>query len=37
MITKGKEVTTKINPEELLHAEMKLIVIGNTMKFNKLK
>lgn len=36
-ITKGKEVTTNINPEEPLHPEMKLIVIGNTTKLNKLK
>lgn len=36
-ITKGKEVTTNINPEEPLHPEMKLIVIGNTAKLNKLK
>lgn len=33
----GKDVCTNINPEEPLNAEMKLIVIGNTAKLNKLK
>jgi len=36
-ITQGKEVTTNINPEEILSQAMKLIVIGNTKKLNKLK
>ncbi len=36
-IVQGKEVSTNINPEEPLHPEMKLIVIGNTAKLNKLK
>lgn len=36
-IVQGKEVCTNINPEELLTMEMKLIVIGNTSKLNKLK
>lgn len=36
-IVQGKEVSTNINPEEPLQPEMKLIVIGNTAKLNKLK
>lgn len=32
-----KEVSTNINPEQSLTASMKLIVIGNTAKLNKLK
>ncbi|MBP3616803.1 MAG: TrkA family potassium uptake protein [Lachnospiraceae bacterium] len=36
-VVQGKEVSTNINPEEPLHPEMKLIVIGNTAKLNKLK
>lgn len=36
-IVQGKEVRTNINPEEPLNLEMKLIVIGNTSKLNKLK
>ena len=36
-LIEGKEVCTNINPEEPLHSEMKLIVIGNTAKLNKLK
>ena len=36
-ITQGKNVSTNINPEEPLTQEMKLIVIGNTAKLNKLK
>lgn len=36
-ITKGKDVSTNINPEEPLSQSMKLIVIGNTTKLNKLK
>lgn len=36
-ITQGKEVSTNINPEEMLSQSMKLIVIGNTNKLKKLK
>ncbi len=36
-ITQGKNVSTNINPEEPLSMSMKLIVIGNTAKLNKLK
>ena len=36
-ITQGKDVSTNINPEEPLSQSMKLIVIGNTAKLNKLK
>lgn len=36
-VVQGKAVSTNINPEEPLHSEMKLIVIGNTAKLNKLK
>ncbi len=36
-VVQGKTVSTNINPEEPLHPEMKLIVIGNTAKLNKLK
>mgnify|MGYP003295164372 CR=1 FL=1 len=36
-ITQGKDVSTNISPEEPLSAAMKLIVIGNTAKLNKLK
>ena len=36
-VVQGKAVSTNINPEEPLHPEMKLIVIGNTAKLNKLK
>lgn len=36
-VVQGKDVCTNINPEEPLNAEMKLIVIGNTAKLNKLK
>ncbi|MBR6538002.1 MAG: TrkA family potassium uptake protein [Lachnospiraceae bacterium] len=36
-ITQGKDVSTNINPEEPLSGTMKLIVIGNTAKLNKLK
>ena len=36
-ITQGKDVSTNINPEEQLSQSMKLIVIGNTAKLNKLK
>ena len=36
-ITHGKNVSTNINPEEPLTQAMKLIVIGNTAKLNKLK
>ena len=36
-ITQGKEVSTNINPEERLSQAMKLIVIGNTNKLNRLK
>ncbi len=32
-----KEVSTNINPEQPLSTSMKLIVIGNTTKLNKLK
>ena len=36
-ITQGKNVSTNISPEEPLSGSMKLIVIGNTAKLNKLK
>lgn len=36
-ITQGKDVSTNISPEEPLSSTMKLIVIGNTAKLNKLK
>lgn len=36
-IVQGKDVCTNINPEEPLKRTMKLIVIGNTSKLNKLK
>ncbi len=36
-ITQGKDVSTNINPEDPLSGAMKLIVIGNTAKLNKLK
>lgn len=36
-IVQGKDVCTNINPEEPLNQAMKLIVIGNTSKLNKLK
>ena len=36
-VVQGKDVSTNINPEEPLRPEMKLIVIGNTAKLNKLK
>ncbi len=36
-ITQGKTVSTNINPEEPLSMSMKLIVIGNMAKLNKLK
>ena len=36
-VVQGKAVSTNINPEEPLQPEMKLIVIGNTAKLNKLK
>lgn len=36
-ITQGKDVSTNISPEEPLSTTMKLIVIGNTAKLNKLK
>ena len=36
-LIEGKEVCTNINPEQALSASMKLIVIGNTTKLNKLK
>lgn len=36
-ITQGKDVSTNISPEEPLSSIMKLIVIGNTAKLNKLK
>lgn len=36
-IIQGKDVCTNINPEDPLNQEMKLIVIGNTTKLNKLK
>lgn len=36
-VMQGKEVSTNINPEQPLSVSMKLIVIGNTAKLNKLK
>ena len=36
-LIEGKTVGTDINPEKPLSAAMKLIVIGNTTKLNKLK
>lgn len=36
-IVQGKEVSTNVNPEETLHQNMRLIVIGNTTKLNRLK
>lgn len=36
-LIEGKTVGTDINPEQPLSAAMKLIVIGNTTKLNKLK
>lgn len=36
-ITQGKNVSINISPEEPLSGSMKLIVIGNTAKLNKLK
>ena len=36
-ITQGKDVSTNISPEDPLSSTMKLIVIGNTAKLNKLK
>ena len=36
-LIEGKEVSTNINPEQPLSTSMKLIVIGNTTKLNKLK
>lgn len=36
-LIEGKEVCTNINPEQALSTSMKLIVIGNTTKLNKLK
>lgn len=36
-ITQGKDVSINISPEEPLSSTMKLIVIGNTAKLNKLK
>ncbi len=36
-LIEGKDVCTNINPEQALSMSMKLIVIGNTAKLNKLK
>ena len=36
-IIQGKDVCTNINPEEPLKQSMKLIVIANVAKLNKLK
>ena len=36
-LIEGKDVCTNINPEQALSGSMKLIVIGNTAKLNKLK
>lgn len=36
-MVEGKEVSTNINPEQPMMASMKLIIIGNTTKLNKLK
>lgn len=36
-LVEGKTVCTNINPEQMLSTSMKLVVIGNTAKLNKLK
>ena len=36
-IVEEKTVCTNINPEQALSGTMKLVVIGNTAKLNKLK